>query len=174
MTPAPTLDLVKPAIEVVENYSSSGTQPLLSDPSTLSLTEEIASATQRSAKMASAATVAITSAYYSRLLDSIHALTLEEEEDDRPTNFATELPNKLLSGAAEKLALDFPAAYVTVGPSSSLRISWTDRGRHVRLVCGGSPQNRTYVYLEHGRRHGVAEKLTADGLASSLLWMMTS
>lgn len=168
---APTLEFVKPIMEVVEYYRSSGTQSLIPDSSTLLLSDEVSVA---GAEKASSGTTSITSEHYSRLLDSIRALKAQEEADDAPTEFATTLAGDVLAGAAENLALNFPGAYVTVGPAGSLRISWSDRGKQVRLICGGSAQNKTYIYLEHGRRHGVAEKVTGDGLASSLRWMMAS
>jgi hypothetical protein len=41
-------------------------------------------------------------------------------------------------------------------------------------VCGGTAQNKTYIYLERRLRHGLVEKVDADGLASSLRWMMST
>jgi hypothetical protein len=168
MTP-PALDLNKPTIEVVE-YISSGTRPLVTEPVLPSPTEELVGAAVR---VPSVATTSITSGHYSRLIESIRALILEDEED-RPTDFASAFAFEVLAGAAERLAMDFPAACVTVGPAGSLRISWTDGGRHVRLICGGSAQNKTYIYFEDKQRHGAIEKFDADNLASILGWMMLS
>jgi hypothetical protein len=173
MTPAATLAGIKPAIEGAENYFSTGTQALV-DAYAPSLTDEVALAAVRRAREPSVATISITSADYRRLMDSIRKLMLEEEEDDRPTFFATDLASSILSRTAEKLALDFPGAYANAGPEGSLRISWACHGGHVRLICGGSPRNKTYIYLERGKFHDVAEKITADGLASSLRWLMAS
>jgi hypothetical protein len=171
MTSAPTLDLIKTTIEFVEPYVSSGTQALRPGIPPRPITADIIAT---GAQEPSAATISITSEHYSQLLDSIRSLASDEEETDRPTDFALALADALLTSAAEKLALDFPAAYVTVGPAGSLRISWVDRERHVRLICGGSTENRSYIYIEHGERHGIAEKVTGDVLAASLLWMMMS
>ena len=110
----------------------------------------------------------LTSRYFKMTLDDIERLQNEEDDDDRPSTYARELAIKVLRDAATNLGLDFPRAIPVVGPNNSLRLHWNAPGWEVRVVFGGTPENKTYLYWESSARHGVDYYVDGRRLADYL------
>ena len=89
----------------------------------------------------------VTSKDYVITLSRIEDLR-QEEEEDRPSDYAYDRAVALLRGAAQELRLNFLRASASVGPGLGLRITWSSGAQEVRLICGGSPERKTYIYKE--------------------------
>jgi len=107
----------------------------------------------------------------SELLEAINALDLDEDEDVKPTEYAKTLARKLLTMAPVGLNAHFSKSRVTVGPSGGLRLSWSNFDKEVRLICGGSYANKTYLYREQGDWTSVSEQKDGYQLAEWLRWL---
>jgi hypothetical protein len=115
---------------------------------------------------------AVTSGDYVITLGRIKELKIEEDEEDRPSDYAHNGALKVLADTARELSLDFPRASVSVGPNRGLRITWS-RGRgEVRLVVGGSAANKSYIYSESGSQHGFEYVVDGKRLAQHLRWAL--
>ncbi len=125
---------------------------------------------QRESAAVSADTV--TGTDYVITLDRISDLRAESEEEDQPSRYAEDLAVQVLADTARMLGVDFPRASVSVGPNRGLRITWSAAGGEVRLICGGSEANRSYIYSEHGDQHGVEHAVTGRHLAQHLRWAL--
>ncbi|MGA2594735.1 MAG: hypothetical protein ABSH32_32960 [Bryobacteraceae bacterium] len=114
----------------------------------------------------------VTSGDYVITLGRIEELRTEENEDDRPSDYANDLGLKVLIEAARELGLRFPRASVSVGANRGLRVTWSYGPREVRLVCGGSTANKSYIYAESGSEHGIECILDGSHLAQHLRWVL--
>jgi hypothetical protein len=110
----------------------------------------------------------LTSRYFKMTLDDIERLQNEADDDDRPSAYARQLAINVLRDAATYLGLDFPRAIPVVGPNNSLRLHWNAPGREVRVVFGGTPENKTYLYWESSAGHGADYSVDGRRLADSL------
>lgn len=117
-------------------------------------------------------TQAITTRDFVITLSRIEALRAEEEEDDRPSEHAYNMAVQLLREAAQELKMDFPRASASVGPGRGLRITWSSGTREIRLICGGSPTKKTYIYRESGSEHAVDYSVNGSWLAQYLRWVL--
>jgi hypothetical protein len=115
---------------------------------------------------------AVTSAEYVVTLDRIAELNNEAEEEDRPSEYAHDLALKALAETARELALAFPRASVSVGPNRGLRITWSRGPGEVRLVCGGSADNKSYIYSEFGKDHSVGYVVDGRHIGERLRWAL--
>ncbi|MEK7407587.1 MAG: hypothetical protein AAB225_21115 [Acidobacteriota bacterium] len=102
----------------------------------------------------------------------IEELREEEDEEDRPSEYACEVALELLRKAARELRLEFRRAGVSVGPGGGLRITWSSGAREVRLICGAGPTNKTYVYSESRDGHAVDYAVNGAMLARYLRWVL--
>lgn len=114
---------------------------------------------------------ALTTGSYSHILAQIAMVRKEEDVEDRPSDFATHIAEQVVSEAAGLLSKRFPPAIVSVGPSNSLRLIWHSPPREIRLVCGGSEQNKTYIYAEEGVTHRVENTVSGAVLSKYLAWL---
>ena len=88
------------------------------------------------------ASTSITSFDFGVTLDKIRELLTEEDEDDRPSDEAYKRTIVLLRLTAERAGLRFPRAIAATGPGRSVRLIWMEEQREVRLMIGGSADNR--------------------------------
>ena len=79
---------------------------------------------------------------------------------------------KVLAEAARELSLDFPRASVSVGPNRGIRVTWSRGHGEVRLICGGSVANKSYIFSESGSQHGVEYIIDGKHLAQHLRWAL--
>lgn len=119
-----------------------------------------------------AASEPLTSRDYAATVQLITELGREDEEEDRPSEFALGRTLSVLEQAARELRLSFPLAIVAVGPHRSLRLLWSSEGREVRLVVGGSTANKTYLYWEGPGQRCVDYSVDGARLASLLRWTL--
>jgi hypothetical protein len=115
---------------------------------------------------------AVTSSEYVITLGRIEDLKGEEHEEDRPSDHAYSCALKVLAEAARELRLDFPRASASVGPNRGLRITWSRGYGEVRLVCGGSADNKSYIYSESVSQHGIEYTVDGRHLAQHLRWAL--
>jgi hypothetical protein len=115
---------------------------------------------------------AVTSGDYVITLGGIAELKSEVDEEDRPSDHALRSALKVLAETACELSLDFPRASVSVGPNRGLRITWSRGHGEVRLVCGGSAANKSYIYSESGSQHGVEYDVDGKRVAQHLRWAL--
>ena len=121
---------------------------------------------------ASVSADSITSIDYVNTLGRIEELRQEENEDDRPSDHAHDLALKVLVEAARELGSRFPSASASVGANRGLRVTWSYGRREVRLVCGGSTADRSYIYAESGPAHGIEYIVDGSHLAQHLRWVI--
>ncbi len=114
----------------------------------------------------------VTSADFVVTLRRIDDLRNDEEEEDRPSDRAYELALMVLAETAALMSLGFPRASASVGPNRGLRITWAWGNREVRLVVGGGSANKSYIYAESGREHGLVYTVDGPHLARHLEWAM--
>ena len=114
----------------------------------------------------------LTSGDYVTTLKRIEEFRAEEDEDDRPSDYACQKARELLRQAAKELRFDFRRARVSVGPGRSLRLTWSSRDREARLICGGGPANKTYIYSESPAGHTVDYIVDGARLARYLCWVL--
>lgn len=114
----------------------------------------------------------VTSGEYVITLDRIADLNNEPDEEDRPSDYAKGTALKALAETARELALAFPRASVSVGPNRGLRITWSRGPGEVRLVCGGSIDNKSYIYTEFGKDHSVGYVVDGRQIAERLRWAL--
>lgn len=134
-------------------------------------TISIQSRTQPGAGTIAVSSSAITSHQYVTTLDRIKDLTTDEDLDERPTDYAYKRALEVLRGAARELTLDFPRASPSVGPNRGLRITWSWDRKEVRLVCGGSENNKSYIYAESGAQNAIEYVVDGSRLADKLRWL---
>jgi hypothetical protein len=115
---------------------------------------------------------AVTSGEYVITLGRIDELKSEADEEDRPSDHARGCALKVLAETARELSLEFPRASVSVGPNRGLRITWSRGYGEVRLVCGGSAANKSYIYSESGSQHSVEYVVDGRRLAQHLRWAL--
>lgn len=115
----------------------------------------------------------IASGDYGTTLARVEQLRREDIEDDRPSEFAYQCALNVLVEAGRELGLKFPRASASVGPNRGLRITWSLAAKEVRLICGGTPANRSYIYSESGPNHGVDHTVNGDQLAQHLRWALS-
>jgi len=115
---------------------------------------------------------AVTSGEYVVTLERIEELKSEPDEEDRPSDYAHGCALKVMAEAAHELSLDFPRASASVGPNRGLRITWSRGHGEVRLVCGGSADNKSYIYSESGSQHSVEYVVDGKRLAQHLRWAL--
>jgi len=115
---------------------------------------------------------AVTSAEYVITLGRIEELKSEAAEEDRPSDDAYGCALKVLAEAARELSLDFPRASVSVGPNRGIRVTWSRGHGEVRLICGGSVANKSYIFSESGSQHGVEYIIDGKHLAQHLRWAL--
>lgn len=115
---------------------------------------------------------AVTSGDFVITLGRIEELRSEADEEDRPSDHAHGYALKVLAEAARELRLDFPRASVSVGPNRGLRITWCRGQGEVRLVCGGSAANKSYIYSESGSQHSVEYAVDGKRVAQHLRWAL--
>jgi hypothetical protein len=115
---------------------------------------------------------AVTSGDYVITLGRIEELRREENEDDRPSDYAYARALNLLIEAARELNLKFPRASASVGPNRGLRITWARGRREVRLILGGNAGNKSYIYSECGSDHAVEYIVDGNHLAQHLCWAL--
>lgn len=99
----------------------------------------------------------------------------EADEDDtptRPTEYAFDIVTGLLKTAAQWLPEDFPRGSASVGDDGGVRVTWSGGAKEVRLVCGGSETDRSYLYFESDDGYGIEDNMSADHLASYLRWLV--
>jgi hypothetical protein len=113
----------------------------------------------------------VTTRDYVITLNRIEELRGEDDEDDRPSEYAYNIALGLLRAAVQELDADFPRASVSVGPWRGLRITWSCGSREIRLICGGAPTNRTYIYYESAGGHAI-DNASGRRLADHLRWML--
>ena len=115
---------------------------------------------------------------YWRTLSRVRELRDEPESNEdlpaKPTDTAFEMSVRLLRTAAQLLHEDFPRGSASVGNDGGVRVTWS-RGEstEVRLICGGTTENRSYLYFESNGDYGVDEEMTGMRLASYLKWLVT-
>ena len=120
-----------------------------------------------------AAAEALTSGDYVVTVKRVEDLRAQEEdEEDRPSEYAYRTALELLRQAARELGRHFRRAGVSVGPERSLRITWSLGVREVRLICGGRPTNKTYIYQESPGGHAVEYRVNGAMLAGYLRWLL--
>ena len=117
-----------------------------------------------------AAAEALTSRDYVITLKRIEELRDEEDEEDRPSEYAYKRALDLLRQTAKELRLDFRRAHVCIGPDGGLRITWSSGAREVRLICGAGPTSKTYIYHESPGAHDVEYSVNAPALTRYLRW----
>ena len=110
---------------------------------------------------------------YTITMKRIEDLQSEESEDDRPSAYAYDRALEVLARAGRELGLRFPKASASVGPNQGLRITWSFGAKEVRLICAGQAGNRSYIYSESGRQHGVDYNVDGSSLAQHLRWVLT-
>jgi hypothetical protein len=115
---------------------------------------------------------AVTSSEYVLTLHRVEELRGEADEEDRPSDYAYDCALKALIETARELSLDFPRASASVGPNRGIRITWSRGNGEVRLVCGGSAANKSYIYSEFGSQHGVDYIVDGVHLAQHLRWAL--
>src|ERR1700692_574210 len=115
---------------------------------------------------------AVTSAEYVITLGRIEELKSEADEEDRPSDDAHGCALKVLAETARELSLDFPRASVSVGPNRGRRITWSRGYGEVRLVCGGSAANKSYIFSEFGSQHSFDYVVDGRRLAQHLRWAL--
>ena len=156
-------DFMKPALEsaaasIVHYQHSPGYDLWLTKPWMVGSTPTSAAAT-------------LTSRDYVISLERIEALRHESDEDDRPTDYSYRMSLDLLKEVATDLKTEFSRAIAAVGPGRGLRVTWSLGTRQVRLICGGSPSNKTYIYIESNSEHNVDYQVTGSRLATYLRWL---
>lgn len=166
--------LVSPA---TTNIEISAVQPASLQPDTpegmyLSLAAGASSQFGTAFAPAAASTDTVSSADYAFTVARIADLLTEDLKEDQPSEYAYNGTLKLISDAGRELGLRFPLASAAVGPNRGLRITWSSGAREVRLVHGGGPENRSYIYSESGSDHGVDYDINGSRLAQHLLWAM--
>ena len=119
-----------------------------------------------------AASEVLTSREYAITWAQVEELRNEEEEEDRPTDYAYQRAVAILKEAAGQLGPNFPQAVVATGPDRSLRLLWSCGRREVRLVIGGAPANKTYFYREPAGYPGVDYIVNGIKLAGYLYWVL--
>jgi len=114
----------------------------------------------------------ITSGEYVVTLTRIAELDSETDEDDRPSEYARDNALRVLAETARDLALTFPRASASVGPNRGLRLTWSRGPGEVRLVCGGSADNKSYIYAEYGKDNTVDYTVNGRHVAEHLRWAL--
>jgi hypothetical protein len=118
------------------------------------------------------ASTSITSFDFGVTLEQIHALLAEEEPDDQPSPEAYERTMGLLRRTAERSGMKFPRALaVATGPSRSVRLIWMREQKELRLMIGGTPANRSYIYWRTGTLSGIDENIDPEYLAAYFNWL---
>jgi len=108
--------------------------------------------------------------------DRVEQLAREPETDEDlpeyPTDEAVGWAIGLLSTAGQILGENFPRGSAAVGEDGGVRITWSRGDKEVRLVCGGTRENRSYIYFEDGPVYGVDDVVTGMRLAEFLMWLI--
>jgi hypothetical protein len=101
---------------------------------------------------------------------------LQEEEDEdgllKPTPYAFDKTWNLLKGASKSMKEKFPKAWVTTDGKGGIRLTWSnpDAKTEIRLICGATLENQTYIYHEQGNEYDVVEYVSASSLSYWLTW----
>lgn len=103
-------------------------------------------------------------------------LLREEDEDEdllKPTNYAFDKAWNLVENASKVLKKKFPKAWVSTDGEGGIRLTWSklQSEAEVRLICGATPEKRTYIYNEQGAKYGVIEQVSASSLSQWLTWL---
>jgi hypothetical protein len=114
----------------------------------------------------------ITNAELGVTLKRIEGLRTDDDEEERPSDYAYDKAVEALKELAQELRMRFPRASASVGPNRGLRITWSFGPGEVRLVIGGSAANKSYIYREYGPEHGVEHIVDGRHIAQSLRWVL--
>lgn len=114
---------------------------------------------------------ALTSEAYRATVERLRSLLQEEDEEDRPTEYASAQATRLLRDLAGSLGMQFPLATVVVGPDRSVRLLWARSDREVRVSLGGTEANRSYVYWRTHDSSGVEDGIDWRVVRQSLSWL---
>lgn len=113
---------------------------------------------------------------YSVVMSRLWALTSigDDEEDDRqkPTDYAFERTTKLLERAAFLRDGDIPRGAVTTMGDGGVRIYWNGLRRKLRLVIAPEVGGNEYIYHSQGADYDVERTVTPDTLNRWLDWFL--
>jgi hypothetical protein len=121
--------------------------------------------------MSVAASGSLTSKDYQITLDRLRELQHEEDEEDRPSDYAYDRAIRLLRDLACDLGMEFPRAIIVTGPGKSIRLLWTRNEREVRVTVGGSETSKSYIYWQASGRSGVQGTFDGRILRGYLNWL---
>ena len=126
----------------------------------------------RASGMSVAASNPLTSRDYQITLDRIRELSSEEDETDRPSDYAYDCTIVLLRDVANKIGMQFPTAIVATGPGQGMRLLWMRDERELRITVGGSERNKSYIYWLESGRSGIESTLNGQTIYQRLNWLI--
>jgi hypothetical protein len=127
---------------------------------------------ERGAKVTStSAAAALTSPEFGATLEQLRDLLNDEDEQDRPSEEAFDRTIAFLRDTANKLGMNFPRAVAATGPGRSVRLLWASNEKELRVVIGGTPLNRSYIYWRDSGRSGVDDRINTEQFAKYLSWI---
>ena len=113
----------------------------------------------------------LTSQEFGSTLERLRELLTEDEEQDRPSGEAFERVVTLLRETAKTVGMSFPGAVAGTGPGRSVRLLWRENEKELRIVIGGTAQNRSYIYWRHSGGSGVDSRIDSSRFAQYLFWL---
>lgn len=118
-----------------------------------------------------AASSPLTSKDYRVTLERLRALKQDDDEEDRPSEYAYQRTVRLLRDTADNLGMQFPPAMAVTGPNKCIRLLWTRSDREIRVTVGGSEANKSYLYWRESGRSGIEPTLDGRTLHRHLGWL---
>lgn len=105
-----------------------------------------------------------------QLMGEVGEDEVEEDESDRPTNFAYSSATSLIRRAGSLLAA-FPSGSACADGLAGIRVTWRRDERQVRLVVAPTQQGRVYIYIQDAKQPRITDVVTHDSLAGWLSWL---
>lgn len=115
---------------------------------------------------------ALTSKEYQITRDRLRELKQDEDEIDRPSNYAYDRTDRLLRDLANLMGMQFPAAILATGPSQGIRLLWRRDARELRIIIGGSEASKSYLYRLESERSQIVYSLDPRTLQAYLNWLI--
>lgn len=95
----------------------------------------------------------------------------EEDEEFRPTQYASNRAWELVSSAAAQISEDFPYGYAYGDGDGGIRIEWKSSPREVRLRVPSQKKGKEYIYHQSPESHKANEGASPDALVGWLRWL---
>jgi hypothetical protein len=108
---------------------------------------------------------------FDTVLSRVAALTHEDDDEDRPTNYALRSTLTILFATRELLEIPFPRASTAVTQDRGIQVYWKRGGRFVELSIPPKDGGTEFIFHDDGSEYRAEQEVNGRVLAHWLRWL---